>query len=82
MREYYDVFLPVALIIASAVRQPFDLAVLCVHTLVFPRTSGATVYAWQLTRTRATSFAAATRVQLRVTRSHLRRVRQLIREHG
>jgi 4-hydroxybenzoate polyprenyltransferase len=51
MREYYDVFLPAALIVAGAVRQPSDLTVLCVHTLVFRRrTSGALVDAWLLTR--------------------------------
>ena len=53
MREYYDVFLPPALIVASAVREPSDLIVLGVHTLVFRRrTSGAVEDAWQLTRAR------------------------------
>jgi 4-hydroxybenzoate polyprenyltransferase len=51
MHEYYDVFLPVALIVASAVRQPSDLAVLAVHTLAFPhRTIEAIKAALRLTR--------------------------------
>jgi 4-hydroxybenzoate polyprenyltransferase len=35
LHEYYDVLLPVALLIASAVAHPADLAVLLVHLLLF-----------------------------------------------
>jgi len=37
LHEYYDVFLPVALLAASALAHPIDLAVLAVHLLLFRR---------------------------------------------
>jgi 1,4-dihydroxy-2-naphthoate octaprenyltransferase len=37
LHEYYDLFLPLALLIASAWRMPLDLLALAVHLLVFPR---------------------------------------------
>jgi hypothetical protein len=36
MHEYYDAFLPLAILIASAQRNPFDWIVLIIHLLVFP----------------------------------------------
>jgi 4-hydroxybenzoate polyprenyltransferase len=36
MHEYYDLFLPVGILIASALRHPWDWAVLLVHLLLFP----------------------------------------------
>ena len=36
MHEYYDAFLPVAILIASALRHPLDLIVLALHLLAFP----------------------------------------------
>jgi len=37
LQEYYDFFLPVGLLLASAVRHPTDLLVLGAHFLLFPR---------------------------------------------
>lgn len=37
MHEYYDVFLPLALLIASSARHPQDLVVLAVYLALFPR---------------------------------------------
>jgi 4-hydroxybenzoate polyprenyltransferase len=36
-QEYYDLFLPVALLIGSAIRHPVDLAIIAAHILLFPR---------------------------------------------
>jgi hypothetical protein len=37
LQEYYDLFLPLGLLAASAVRHPADLLVLAAHLLLFPR---------------------------------------------
>jgi len=37
LQEYYDFFLPIAILIASAFRYPTDVLALAVHLLVFPR---------------------------------------------
>lgn len=37
LQEYHDFFLPVALLIGSAVRHPADLIVVAAHLLLFPR---------------------------------------------
>ena len=37
MHEYYDVFLPVAILLAAALRHPIDLAVLAIHLALFSR---------------------------------------------
>jgi 4-hydroxybenzoate polyprenyltransferase len=37
MHEFYDTFLPLSLLVASAVRHPADLTALAVHLLLFPR---------------------------------------------
>jgi 4-hydroxybenzoate polyprenyltransferase len=37
LQEYYDFFLPIAILIASAFRHPVDILALAVHLLVFPR---------------------------------------------
>jgi hypothetical protein len=37
MHEYYDVFMPVAILLAAALRHPIDLVVLAVHLLLFSR---------------------------------------------
>jgi 4-hydroxybenzoate polyprenyltransferase len=68
MREYYDTFLPVALIVASAVRQPLVLTVLCVHALVFARTSGSFVDMWHFTRTSAGRARLGVRRLMRANR--------------
>ncbi len=44
MHEYYDAFLPVAILIASAARHPFDWIVLAVHLAIFP------MRGWQVVR--------------------------------
>lgn len=36
LHEYYDAWLPVAVLVASALRHPLDFVVLAVHLLVFP----------------------------------------------
>ena len=36
MADYYDVFLPLAVLIASAILHPLDVAVVAVHLLLFP----------------------------------------------
>lgn len=42
LHEYYDVYLPLAILIASAIRHPFDWIVLAVHLAVFPQRIGQT----------------------------------------
>lgn len=37
LQEYYDFFLPIAILIASALQHPTDVLALAVHLLVFPR---------------------------------------------
>ena len=37
LQEYYDLFLPIALLAASAIRFPGDLIILAAHMLLFPR---------------------------------------------
>ncbi|HEY5721462.1 MAG TPA: UbiA family prenyltransferase [Allosphingosinicella sp.] len=37
LQEYYDLFLPLALLIASAVQFPIDLLAIAAHLLLFPR---------------------------------------------
>ena len=37
MREYYGVFFPIAVLLASSLRYPSDLAILGAHLLLFPR---------------------------------------------
>jgi 4-hydroxybenzoate polyprenyltransferase len=37
LQEYYDFFLPIAILIASALQYPADVLALAVHLLVFPR---------------------------------------------
>lgn len=44
MHEYYDAFLPVSIVIASAVRHPWDWLVLAIHLVLFP------ARAWQVVR--------------------------------
>lgn len=36
LHEYYDVFLPLALLLTAALRHPIDLAVIAVHLVLFP----------------------------------------------
>ena len=36
LREYYDVFLPVSILIASSMRHPHDWIVLAIHLVLFP----------------------------------------------
>lgn len=36
MHEYYDALLPIAVLIASALRHPYDWAVLAIHLVIFP----------------------------------------------
>lgn len=40
LHEYYDVFFPIAIIVAAALRNPGDLVVLALHVLLFPRRAG------------------------------------------
>lgn len=40
LQEYYDFFLPIAILILSAFRYPMDVLALAVHLLVFPRRLG------------------------------------------
>jgi hypothetical protein len=36
LHDYYGVFLPVSILVASAIAYPVDLAVLAAHLLLFP----------------------------------------------
>lgn len=36
LHEYYDVYLPVSLLVASALRHPLDWIVLAIHVVIFP----------------------------------------------
>ena len=36
LHEYYDAFLPIAILIASAIRHPYDWIVLAIHLAIFP----------------------------------------------
>jgi 4-hydroxybenzoate polyprenyltransferase len=40
LQEYYDFFLPIAILVASALQHPVDILALAVHLLVFPRRLG------------------------------------------
>lgn len=37
LHEYYDVYFPIGILIASAIREPWDLIALAVHLLLFPQ---------------------------------------------
>ena len=51
MVDYYDVFLPLALLAASAAAHPIDVAVIAVHLLLFPnRAKTVAREAWRLRR--------------------------------
>jgi 4-hydroxybenzoate polyprenyltransferase len=44
LHEYYDVFLPLSLLLASALRHPIDSVVVAIHLVLFP------VRAWKVTK--------------------------------
>jgi len=49
LHEYYDVLLPVSVLLASALSHPFDLAVLAIHLLLFHRRAADVAQdAWKL----------------------------------
>jgi 1,4-dihydroxy-2-naphthoate octaprenyltransferase len=61
LQDYYDVFLPLGLLVASALRHPADVAVIAVHLLLFPnRLRQVLKEAWRL-RTHASAHVPAAR---------------------
>jgi hypothetical protein len=51
LHEYYDVFLPLGILIAASLRDPRDLIALAAHVLVFPgRLTQSAIDVWKLKR--------------------------------
>jgi 4-hydroxybenzoate polyprenyltransferase len=51
LHEYYDVFLPIGILIATSLRDPRDLIALAVHVLIFPgRLTQSAIDVWKLKR--------------------------------